>query len=332
MFMQFTRFVVTLAMLLALCVVVLGAYTRLTDAGLGCPDWPGCYGHWVLPKESNNLQLAQAQFPNQLLVEKKAWTEMVHRYAAGFLGTLILLITLSMAFKRDQINTSIPSFLLILLIFQAALGMWTVTLKLFPIVVVGHLIGGILIFSFLCSLRLKMSQVKPTQWKNGTYWIFIGLCFLLLQIALGGWVSANYAGIACIGFPTCNGEWIPQLNLATGFNLFSTFGENHQGGLLNHDARLTIQYVHRLGAVITFSYLLGLVYYTVKKAPNRIFSYFAFLIGILILIQFALGIINVVYLLPLWSAVAHNAIAALLLSSLLMMFYLSKGNSYDSTK
>lgn len=325
--MQFKtlRYLTIFAAALALFVVMLGAFTRLTDAGLGCPDWPGCYGHMVLPNAQTELNNAQQQFPQIPIETKKAWTEMAHRYVAGTLGLLIVFITAHVIWCRLRglrLDWQLPVILFCLLFFQAALGMWTVTLKLLPVVVMGHLLGGILIFSCLCRLALQFSSIKPIQLTRGQIFIVLGAIIVFCQIALGGWVSSNYAGIACIGFPQCSGQWIPPLHFSQGFNLFSPVGANYQGGLLDNDIRMTIQFIHRIGAFITAFYviILSLWLLTIKNKSLRILALVALL---LVCSQFLLGVLNVVYLLPLWIAVAHNGVAALLMATLLMMIYLA---------
>ena len=327
--------VTTISILLALFVVMLGAYTRLTDAGLGCPDWPGCYGKLILPTDQSQLNQAQATYPEIAIEQGKAWTEMAHRYVAGTLGLLILFIFLRGAlFRRqdDPFPRVIPSFLIGLVVFQALLGMWTVTLKLLPIVVMGHLLGGIFIFTALCYFRWQLSDKKPLVSATSSKWIALGFLVVFIQIALGGWVSSNYAGIACVGFPACNGVLIPQLNLSEGFNLFAPIGQNYQGGLLSIDARMTIQFVHRVGAVITalvVCLLCALLLIRSRHQPTRTMATVGL---ILITLQFLLGILNVVYLLPLWVAVLHNGVAALLLASMASLIYLSKGAGTDAIK
>ncbi|KTD24714.1 cytochrome c oxidase assembly protein [Legionella lansingensis] len=330
---KFIRTAATVAAILALFVVMLGAYTRLTDAGLGCPDWPGCYGHMVLPSDQNELQVAQGYYPQMPIETRKAWTEMAHRYAAGTLAILIFFIAGSMFWQRLQGNKQLgqlPLILLILVLFQAVLGMWTVTLKLLPVVVMGHLLGGIAIFSFLSRLRLQLSAITPANLPQWRWWIGVGAWIVFLQIALGGWVSSNYAGIACIGFPQCNGQWLPTLHFSQGFNLFAPVGQNYQGGLLDNDIRMTIQYIHRLGAMITAVYILMLSSLCILKCKERSLRLFAWLAVGLVMTQFTLGVVNVIYLLPLWVAVAHNGVAALLLATMLMMLYLAHGRHSDA--
>lgn len=327
---KFLSHVATIAVFLALLVVMLGAYTRLTDAGLGCPDWPGCYGQLVLPATQQKLIEAQKRFPTILIEQKKAWTEMVHRYAAGTLALLIFgIFLLSMFSGKKNLPISIPAVLLGLVIFQALLGMWTVTLKLLPVVVMAHLLGGMLIFAFLFYYRLQISGLVEVE--CGRRWRFaigLGIVIVFFQIALGGWVSSNYAGVACVGFPTCNGQWLPELHLADGFNLLSPVGANYQGGLLDNQERVTIQFIHRMGALLTVFYVFILASTLFARKYVRLFAAIAL---VLVVLQFTLGIFNVVYLLPLWVAVAHNGVAALLLATLLGLFYCSKGGAFNAS-
>ncbi|KTD55390.1 COX15/CtaA family protein [Legionella quateirensis] len=326
------RIAASLSILLALFVVMLGAYTRLTDAGLGCPDWPGCYGRMVLPSAHSDLQEAQTQFPHIPIETRKAWTEMAHRYAAGTLGLLIFFIGISVLRKKIQgidIPWHLPLALMVLVVFQAALGMWTVTLKLLPVVVMGHLLGGMFIFACLCRFRLQISSLEGqdlTQWR---LWIRLGVFIAFCQIALGGWVSSNYAGISCIGFPMCNGQWLPELHFAKGFNLFSPVGANYQGGLLDNEVRVSIQLIHRVGAVLTACYLVLLSLLILGKSNSRYLKISALFLILLVVLQFSLGILNVLYLLPLSVAVAHNGVAALLLATVFSMVHFTrKGLDY----
>ncbi|USQ14112.1 COX15/CtaA family protein [Legionella lytica] len=321
------RVAVTTAVLLSLLVVMLGAYTRLTDAGLGCPDWPGCYGRMVLPSAQSSLQEAQTTYPQIPIESRKAWTEMFHRYAAGTLGLLIFFIGFSMLRKRLQgfnLPWHLPAALLILVVFQAALGMWTVTLKLLPVVVMGHLLGGMLIVACLSRLRFQVSSLKGEDLPQWRPWLRLAVIIVFFQIALGGWVSSNYAGISCIGFPLCNGVWLPELHFAQGFNLFSPVGANYQGGLLDHEVRVTIQFIHRIGAVVTAVYVLTLAALIMLKARFKYLKGAALAMFVLVLVQFTLGILNVVYLLPITVAVAHNGVAALLLATVFSSLHLTR--------
>lgn len=326
------RHATTIAVLLALFVVGLGAYTRLTDAGLGCPDWPGCYGQLVLPGEEGKRVLAQQQFPEIPIESAKAWTEMAHRYAAGTLGLLILFISGSLIIKRlrgQKLPWRIPLFLTALLFFQAALGMWTVTLKLLPVVVMGHLLGGILIFASLARLRVQLGTMQPAARSCWYGLILLGTLIVFIQIALGGWVSSNYAGIACIGFPQCNGQWLPALHLEEAFNVFAPIGANYQGGVLDSELRVTIQFIHRLGALITALYLFGLSLAILFRSLEKPLRCLASIVLLLLSVQLLLGILNVIYLLPLSIAVAHNMVAALLMGAMFSLLYLGKGRGAD---
>ena len=321
---------------LALGLVMLGAYTRLTNAGLGCPDWPLCYGQLVLPAGGKAMTLAQGNYPNIPIEAKKAWTEMAHRYVAGTLALLIFVTGFCLIWRharkkpiqagtrRIRISWVLPASLMVLVLLQAALGMWTVTMKLLPVVVMGHLLGGILVFALLCLLCVQLSGLVPANLPAWRFGVGLGLLIIFCQIALGGWVSANYAGIACIGFPQCNGSWLPTLHLSEGFHLFSPAGANYQGGILDNQARVTIQFIHRLGAVITLVYSLGLCLSIGYRIRNRAVCFVAWGIVGLVVTQCILGIINVLYLLPIESAVAHNGVAAMLFASMLVLGYLTR--------
>ena len=325
--------IVLIGVFLALVVVGLGAYTRLTNAGLGCPDWPGCYGHLMVPSSQQSLAVAQEIYPDTPVESSKAWTEMLHRYLAGCLALFILYIGLRSIHKRltgIEVDVwQVPCLLMGMVVFQALLGMWTVTLKLLPLVVMAHLLGGILIFSFLLryytSLRIKSLYVSS----NLKWWLRMAVFIVFLQIALGGWVSANYAGISCVGFPQCNGSWWPNLHLSKGFNLFSPVGANYQGGLLEHELRASIQFIHRLGALFTFLYTLLLSGVLISQ-NNKPIRYVAFLLIFLIVLQITLGIINVMFYLPLGVAVGHNIVAACLMAVLLSVLGLIKGRKIDA--
>lgn len=319
--------IVTCALFLSLFVVMLGAYTRLTDAGLGCPDWPGCYGQMVLPSAKAKVQAAQTQYPQFPIESKKAWTEMAHRYVAGTLALLLFFIGFYAVRKRLQgisLPWHLPVFLLILVVFQALLGMWTVTLKLFPVVVMGHLLGGMLIVACLSRFRLQLSNFfveYAPQWRP---WLRVGVFIVFLQIALGGWVSSNYAGIACVGVLKCNGAWLPDLNVTQGFNLFSPLGENYQGGLLEHEARVSIQFIHRLGAVLTAAYIMILSSLILIKSRAHYLRLTAIVMMLLVVLQVTLGILNVIYLLPITVAVAHNGVASLLLATVFSALHFTR--------
>jgi heme a synthase len=308
--------------------VMLGAYTRLTDAGLGCPDWPGCYGQLVLPRATDAARMdAQANYPEIPIEAKKAWTEMAHRYAAGTLGIFIMILASVASFgpKEARISPVFSIALIGILLFQAALGMWTVTLQLLPIVVMGHLLGGMTLAAFLAWYRWHVSLVLPRSVPQWQVWIGLGIAVVSIQIALGGWVSSNYAGLACIGFPTCNQHWLPTFDWVRAFDLFSPLGANYQGGALDLAARVTIQWTHRVWALVTTVYVIGLSVGLLGAKQKKTVRYIAIILIILMLLQCLLGIVNVVYMLPLMIAVLHNGVALLLLISMVSLAYLVSG-------
>lgn len=292
------------AVALASVVVVLGAYTRLVDAGLGCPDWPGCYGGLGAPSTEAQLERAQAAYPHAPVDAEKAWTEMVHRYAAAALGMVVLAL-LALAL-RNRAPWRLPLGLAALVIAQGAFGAWTVTLKLWPQVVTAHLLGGLatLALLWLLALRSRPSAVRVERRHRGL--ALAALLALAAQIALGGWLTSNYAGLACPDFPTCHGEWLPPMDFASGFDVAQDVGPNYLGGLLASEARVAVHVVHRLGAVAV-ALVAGLL---AVRLGNRPLTWW--LAGALAA-QFGLGVANVVFVLALPVAVAHNAGAAVLL-------------------
>lgn len=307
-----------LALTLSLIVVLLGAYTRLVDAGLGCPDWPGCYGFISVPVTTADVQTAQEAFPHAPVEADKAWAEMIHRYFAGTLGLLILsLSVMALLNRKDEAQpVFLPLLLLGVVCFQAALGMWTVTLGLLPIVVMGHLLGGFASISLLLLLFLRLRQniVKPA-YNPLKMLTAAGLLIVVLQVTLGGWTSANYAAIICTDFPTCQGAMVPQLDFSGAFQIRTEGVTNYLGGHLGNDERVTIHWMHRLGALIT---TLFVSFLTFRLFVNGLKAQAAWLGGVL-LIQVSLGISNVVFSLPLAVAVAHNGVAAVLLLTLVAL-------------
>ena len=312
---------VGLAAITTLLVIVLGAYVRLTDAGLGCPDWPGCYGHWLgVPEGTAEIEKAQTVYPGWQVSVDKAWNEMIHRYFAGGLGLIILSLTIFALIARLQ-RSKAMLFLLGLVIFQALLGMWTVTLLLQPVVVVAHLLGGFALLALLWWLYLdrwfgaNRSPPISTPFYKTTV---VALILLVLQIMLGGWTSSNYAALACIDFPLCQGQWLPQANYHEAFQ-FSAGDRNYEYGVLDSPQRTAIHFSHRLGALIVtvfFVVFLTRLFVTGSVLIKRV----ALAISALLISQITLGISNVIFSLPIVIAVLHNAVAALLVLSLLLLF------------
>lgn len=308
--------------LLTFLVVVFGAFVRLTDAGLGCPDWPGCYGQISVPRDKDAQLAAQMKFPGRPIETAKAWIEMIHRYLAGSLGLLILALGVVAWRKRNEINQShiLPTLLVAVVAFQALLGMWTITLLLKPLVVTLHLLGGMLTLALLT--WLGMEQLSPRahgqtrEWVKLRGWGWLGLLVLFVQIALGGWVSANYAAMACTDFPLCRGEWLPEMDFRHGFQILRELGVTAAGTPLSHDALTAIHWTHRAGALATFVYL-GIL--AIFVAGVRHLNCYGLALLALLIVQVSLGVANVLLSLPLWVAVAHNAAAALLLILLVML-------------
>lgn len=319
-----------IGVLLAGVVVVLGAFTRLVDAGLGCPDWPGCYGHLTWPSTLDDVAQAEARFPEAPVEHDKTWPEMVHRYFAGLLGLLILfMLVIAVKGRKEPARPPLKmtAVLAVLVIVQAAFGMWTVTLKLWPQVVTAHLLGG---FATLSLLWLIVQRSGGFAWqaagdalrrlKNLRALALLALVLLVLQIALGGWTSSNYAALACPDLPTCHGEWWPAADFAQGFNFFQQVGPNYLGGLLDNHARTAIHLTHRLGALIVTVVMLLLAIGLWHSGSGQARQMAVILVGVLSL-QLALGISNVHWALPLPIAVAHNAVGALLLLVLVAIMH-----------
>lgn len=307
--------------LFAWCVVVLGAYVRLSHAGLGCPDWPGCYGEISPHHASEEIAAAVASQPSGPVSTPKAWKEMVHRYFAGTLGILILALCIQAWRLRKSLPTSpwLPTALVGLVIFQAMLGMWTVTWLLKPVVVTSHLLGGLATLGLLAWLALgqiKPAAAAPAQHSGLRFWAAAGLLLLVMQITLGGWTSTNYAALACTDLPLCNGAWMPPMDFANAFHLIRELGMTADGSYLSNEALTAIHWTHRLGAIFTLFYLTWLISQLIRKKNLRRLGLTIFA---LLTLQFTLGVSNVWFSLPLPVAVMHNAVAALLLVSMITL-------------
>lgn len=359
------------AVVLTLCVVVFGAFVRLSDAGLSCPDWPTCYGRAAWPQAPEDVA-GHAATDIRPLETHKAWREQVHRHIAAILGVLVLTLALLAARRRRYgvaqvlaaaalVASAIPAYMhghiaaafalagagqailllaalrwsnldlaraavltLAVIIFQALLGKWTVTLLLKPVIVMAHLMGGLLTFSMLIWMAWRATDV-PVRLAGAAALrmaLLVGLAVLAVQIALGGWVSANYAALACggggwttatthwIDFPKCAGQWWPQADFREGFVLWRGIGVDYEGGILDGQARIAIQMAHRLMAVVAAGVLLWLA---VRLARTPGLRSWGAALGVLTVGQVLLGVANIKLALPLWVAVLHNAGAALLL-------------------
>lgn len=314
---------------LAFAVVVLGAWVRLSAAGLGCPDWPGCYGHLSVDDAARNLPAINEAFPQRPFEYHKAIKEMVHRYFASGLGLLILVLAgLAIANRKDPQQPLVAPIALVgLVILQGLLGMWTVTLLLKPLIVVLHLLGGLATLSLLAWLALAPSQeIKQRRERLPRVGMgalknlaAAGLIVLALQIALGGWTSSNYAALACPDFPTCQSSMWPQMDVQNAFVLWRGLGIDYEGGVLDHPARVAIHFVHRIGAVISAIVLGFLSVAAVRRGPTRTVRIVGAIAGAVLLCQLVLGPLMVVRALPLPLATAHNAVAALLLLAIVSL-------------
>lgn len=351
----------------AFCVVMFGAFVRLSNAGLSCPDWPTCYGQAAWPTHAHEIARADKAFPQRPVETHKAWREQFHRMIAGTLGVLVLALALLAAWNRpwarwllaaaavsaaaavalyiggDRLASAIlgaialvlplgvaaglqrPApwrlavMVLAVIIFQAMLGMWTVTLLVAPIVVMSHLMGGIATFALLAYIALRIGRVgaEDDRFRVLRRWIALGIVLLVLQIALGGWTGSNYAALSCgfgdAAFPKCQGQWWPTMDFGQGFVLWREIGVNYEGGILDGPARTAIQMAHRIGALVVAAYLPWLAWRVARAGLKAL----ALSIVTALVVQVALGISNVHFGLPLWVATLHNGVAAVLLFTLL---------------
>jgi cytochrome c oxidase assembly protein subunit 15 len=359
-----------LAVVWCLFLIAFGAFVRLSDAGLGCPDWPTCYGRLTWPgHEEVNVA--------------KAWPEQVHRHIAAGLGLQVFGLTLlARRMQRDSLVSTVVgcafialamtlyitakslslvsgpgsfaamvlgeliliysawssrglarwlTFTLALICFQALLGMWTVTLLVKPAVVTAHLLGGLATLSLFLYCALLAHLKKSTQQYRARpsiapIWVKLGIVLLVTQITLGGWVSTNYAALACPDFPKCKGQWLPETDFKEGFVVWREIGVNYEGGVLDAPARTAVHLTHRVGAIIVSGYLLLLAFLALRPKTSTFFPSGnvrapALLMIVCLLTQISLGISNIVFALPLWVAVGHNAMAAMLLVSMIWLWW-----------
>jgi cytochrome c oxidase assembly protein subunit 15 len=315
------------ALLLCLCVVVLGAYVRLSDAGLGCPDWPGCYGHLTPTGAAADPHVLSSPLAGRPLETGKAWREMAHRYAAGTLGLLILaLVFIAIANRRDRVlPLRYMTSLFAILLAQALLGMLTVTWQLKPLVVTLHLLFGFATLALLLWLVLSLPQIArwwragpveaPRPAARARLLAPLALIALAVQIALGAWTSSNYAALGCPDFPTCQTQWWPRGDFRAAFALRGAAGRNYEGGVLDAPARTAIQFTHRLAALVVAIVLLGAALSAVRL-PGNIPRYAGGLVIAALALQLILGMSMVLRGFPLWLATAHSAGAALLLMTI----------------
>ncbi len=303
--------------ILAAAVVVLGAWVRLTDAGLGCPDWPGCYGH-IYPNAGQTAAQSGSHFA-------KALHEMIHRYFATTLGIIItLLLIWALRFRKDDNQPLTPVALLFAVVcLQGALGALTVTLLLKPLIVTAHLLGGLSTLALLCWLS-QTPQPRPATGRDRTLRRFalIGAAVLIVQIALGGWTSSNYAAVACPDLPTCQHSWWPTMDFRDAFVLWRGIGIDYEGGVLANSARVAIHFTHRLGALVAGSVLISLGAWaaaSAKAAASRRLRLAGLLLALAVALQISIGLATVHWGVPLPLATLHNAGAALLVISMVTL-------------
>ena len=361
----------TIGAILAFAVVVFGAFVRLSNAGLSCPDWPTCYGEVTWPHHAGEVARADEAFPERPFESHKAWREQVHRMLAGSLGTLVLVLAITAAWRRraavaaivvaaiaaalgiaaymsgwfataaglSALAIAIPLVVaarigegpvprtaivvLSVIVFQAMLGMWTVTWLLKPIVVMGHLLGGLTTFALLAFVALRLGHwaAPLAGLRTVRPWLLAALAVLAIQIALGGWTSANYAALICgFDFPSCLGHWWPPVDFHQAFILWRGIGVDYEGGVLDGPARAAIQETHRIGALVTFLVVAAAAIRSWRAGARA----GAAALAVLLVAQVSLGIGNVKLGLPLPVATAHNGVAALLLAALVYLLVRSR--------
>ena len=306
---------------IAFCFIVigLGAWTRLADAGLGCPDWPGCYGFVTFPTTVDEIAIAENLYPDSPVEIDKIIPEVVHRYFAASLGLLAIgLLLISLKQKRLRAESAV---LLLVIIGQGIFGYLTVSLKLHPLIVTTHLFGAMIttsIFLLIHMKSLKISNGFVLFVKNKPV-IIVGFILIIIQLFLGAWTSTNYAARACLDLPYCQGQLVPKTDFSEGFNLFQTVGPNYLFGQMSNEARVAIHLTHRIGAIIVFLYSIFLVFKLWSNETKIVLSVF---VGALFT-QIFLGVNNVLSQLPLWNAVAHNVVGVVLFLTFVVMTYLS---------
>lgn len=296
---------------LTLDLIMFGAFVRLTDSGLGCPDWPGCYGSVTPVGALAEIRQAVSVMPDGPVTLPKAWIEMVHRYVGALLGFLIICLSW-MAWRHRESFRQSPTLAFVTLLavcVQGAFGAWTVTHKLMPVVVTGHLLGGMSLLALMTWLaaRERLHLPVAAELRKFFPWMAIGLALLFMQIGLGGWVSTNYAALACMDFPTCHGKWLPEMDFANGYSFIRGLGEMPGGEMISQSALTAIHWVHRNFAFVIFVYL-GILAWRLRsdqglKGP-------ATLMLVLLFAQLLTGLTTIFFQWPLLIAVLHNGGAA----------------------
>jgi cytochrome c oxidase assembly protein subunit 15 len=324
---QRLRVLTLVTLFLTFDLVIFGAFTRLTDSGLGCPDWPGCYGSASPVGAQVHIEAAQAAMPAGPVTHSKAWIEMIHRYLATGVGVLILTLTITswMERKRTPVSVWWPAATLVWVCLQGAFGALTVTMKLFPAIVTMHLLGGLVLLALLRAQSLRYAEL-PTQGlgKGLRLTALAAFALLWLQIALGGWVSTNYAVLACTDFPGCQNSLWPAMDFRQGFTLWRELGVGHDGANISFQALTAIHYVHRLTAYLVFAVFLALAFLLHRVPAFRVPA--RWLAG-LTLLQAVTGISNAVLGWPLLAAVMHTGGAAALVIVLSGVVFSGRGGA-----
>ena len=304
---------VAVTMFLTFDLIMFGAFVRLSDSGLGCPDWPGCYGNVTPIGARADIHAAVQAMPDGPVTVPKAWIEMIHRYVGTLLGILIIAIVF-MAWRHRKTLAQSPWLATIILpavCLQGAFGAWTVTHQLMPVVVTAHLLGGMILLSLLTWLSANQQAHIPIpadarRWRTAA---IIGLVLLFTQLALGGWVSTNYAALACLEFPTCHGEWVPPMDFKSGYSIIRALGELPSGEIISQDALTAIHWTHRNFAFVVLIYL-GWLAFKLKRIPGTRGP--ARLLNIMLLVQLLTGLTSIFLQWPIVIAVLHNGGAAVL--------------------
>ena len=314
-----TKILSILGVFLAFIVIGLGAWTRLADAGLGCPDWPGCYGFITFPTTSQEIEMAEQLYPDSPVEIDKIIPEVVHRYFAASLGLLAIFLLFISIKEKKHILTS--SLLLAIIIGQGIFGYLTVSLKLHPLIVTTHLFGAMITTSIFLVIFLRSLKLQHNFeiLKANRHLIMIGFVLIIFQIFLGAWTSTNYAARACLDLPYCQGELIPNTNFKEAFNLFQTIGPNYLFGQMSNEARVAIHITHRIGAIVVFLYSLFLIFKLKSKETLPVLGAFS----AILFLQVFLGINNILSHLPLWNAVAHNIFGVMVVLCMIVIMYLS---------
>ena len=306
-----------LTLFLTFDLVLFGAFTRLTDSGLGCPDWPGCYGNASPIGAHAEIGKAEAAMPTGPVTQSKAWIEMIHRYLATAVGVLIVTLAAATWLQRrrgSDVDPWWPAATLVWVCLQGAFGAWTVTMKLFPAIVTLHLLGGLVLLALLCRQAVVYEHSQRGRAREAVTpavrtWLFTAVALVWLQSALGGWVSTNYAVLACSDFPTCQGRWWPEMDLRQGFELWRELGMTAAGKHLDFAALTAIHYVHRLMAYFVLP-VLGAAAWQLHR--TGVLRRQARWIAVLALLQLATGLSNIILGWPIAAAVAHTGGAAAL--------------------